>query len=107
MVPYSSNLGNKLQMMVGIGKGYGFTLNLTCRGRLPTANRSYRAKWCTANQIAEWSDVSQSRGRLEQRTHSGDEIAIFPKKASFWRFRGRVFAQDPFRLRFYIEQDQQ
>ena len=36
---------------------------LTCRGRLPRANRSYGPKWRTANQIAERPLVSQSRGR--------------------------------------------
>ena len=36
---------------------------LTCRGRLPSAKRSYGAKWQTANQIAEMPLVFQSRGR--------------------------------------------
>ena len=40
-----------------------FSWILTCRGRLPSANRSYGPKWRTANQIAERPLVSQSRGR--------------------------------------------
>ena len=63
MACYSSNFGNKLQMMVGIGKEYHFTLNFTCRSRLPREKQSYGAKWRTANQIAEQPLVSQSRRR--------------------------------------------
>ena len=51
---------------------------LTCRGRLPRANRSYSSKWRTANQIAERPLVSQSRGRatnsLWGRDWPGPEI---------------------------------
>ena len=52
---------------------------LTCRGRVPLAKQSYCAKWRTANQIAQRPLVSQSR--VEQRTHSGDEIETDGEKA--------------------------
>ena len=63
MACYSSNFGNKLQMMVGIGKEYHFTLNFDMPRPFAREKRSYGAKWRTANQIAEQPLVSQSRGR--------------------------------------------
>ena len=44
MACYSLNFGKGLQMMVGIGKEYGFTLNFDMLQLFPCAKRSIGAK---------------------------------------------------------------
>ena len=68
MARYSSNFGNKLQMMVVKVNNMVLRRILTCRGRLPRAKRSYHAKWQTANQIAE--RPLNPRVEVEQRSNS-------------------------------------
>ena len=64
MARYSSNFRNKLQKIVELGKEYGFTSNFDMPRPFTSSKLSYRAKWRTANQIAERSLVSRSRGRV-------------------------------------------
>ena len=70
---YSSNFGNKLQLMVGKGKEYRFTSNFDILWLFISRKTELRCKMAKSPQIAERPLVSQSRGR-EQQTHSGDEI---------------------------------
>ena len=44
MACYSSNFGNKLQMKVGIGKEYGFTLNFHMPRLFTVPKTEYRRK---------------------------------------------------------------
>ena len=44
MACYSSNFGNQLQMMVGIGKEYGFTLNFHMSRLFNLPKTEYRRK---------------------------------------------------------------
>ena len=81
MARYSSNFGNKLQMMVETGKECGFTSNFD----LP---RSF-----TPRKLDLWpkmansqSDYRTARVEVEQRTHSGDEIGYFIQNFLFFGF---------------------
>ena len=65
MARYSSNVRNKLQMRIKIGKICGFTSNLTSRSHL------LRAKPCGVDSARNFR--VQPRVEAEQRTHSGDE----------------------------------
>ena len=72
MARYSSTFGNKLQIMVGISKEYGFTLNFDmprpfnpCKTELPRK---------MANRIRLPNGLLDPRVEVEQRTHSGDDI---------------------------------
>ena len=63
MAHYSSNVGNKLQMMIKIGKVLYVVLHriLTSRSHLPCGLDS------------AWNFRAHPRLEAEQRTHSGDE----------------------------------
>ena len=65
MARYSSNVGNKLQMMIKIGKVCGLHRILTPRSHL------LRAKPCGADSARNFR--AHPRVGAEQRTHSGDE----------------------------------
>ena len=69
---YSSNFGNKLQMVVGIGKEYGLCRIFTCRDLLSreigvTAQNSEQP-------IRLPNGLLYPRVEVEPRTHFGDEI---------------------------------
>ena len=66
MACYSSNFGNKLQMMVGMGKEYNFTLNFDMPR--PFATRETKLRCRLSNSLL------YPRVEVEQRSHSGDEI---------------------------------
>ena len=60
MACYPSNFGNRFQMMVGIGKEYGFTLNFDLPRLFTLRKTEYRRKmvniqsdWRTASCIPE------------------------------------------------------
>ena len=69
----SSNFGNRLQMMVGIGKEYGFTLNFDIPRLFTLRKTEYRRKMANIQSDCR-ADLLYPRVEVEQQTHSGDEI---------------------------------
>ena len=69
MARYSSNFGNKLQMMAKISTEYGFTSNTAV---FPTQNGVTAQNG--EQQIRLQKGLLYPRVEVEQRTHSGDEI---------------------------------
>ena len=70
---YSSNLGNMLQMMVGIGKECGFTSNFEVV--YPTQIGVTAQNGEQTNRLL--NGLLYPRVEVEQRTHSGDSIVSF------------------------------
>ena len=73
MARYSSTIGKKLPMMVGIGKEFDFTSNFDMPWLFTPGKTELRRKMAAANQIAERPLVYQSRGRTTNSL-SEDEI---------------------------------
>ena len=73
MARYSSNFGNKLQIMVGIGKEYGFKLNFDMPRSFTQRKSELRPKMANS-PIRLPNGLLYPRVEVEQRTHSGDEI---------------------------------
>ena len=74
MACYSLNFGNKLQMMVGIGKEYGFTLNFDMPRLFTQRKTKYRCKMANSQSDCRTASCIPEYIEVEQRTHSGDEI---------------------------------
>ena len=72
MARYSSNFGNKLQLMVGIGKEYGFMSNF--KMPWPFAPRKTELPRNGEHPIRLPNGLLYPRVEEEQRLHSGDDI---------------------------------
>ena len=84
MVRYSPKFGNKLQIMVEIGKEYGFTSNFEMP--LPFTARETELPATTQNgeqPIRLQNGLLYPRVEVEQRTHSGDDINRLMRKVLF------------------------
>ena len=66
MARYSSNVGNKLQMMIKIGKVCGFTSNFD-------TPKPFTTRKTVRTVDSAWNFHADPRVEAEQRTHSGDE----------------------------------
>ena len=73
MACYASNLTNKLQMMVDMGKEYRFTLNFNML-RSFTPRKSELQPKNGEQPIRLPNGLLYPRVEVEQRTHSGEEI---------------------------------
>ena len=77
MARYSSNFGNKLQMMVGIGKECGFTSNFNMPRSFTLRKSELRPEMANSQSDCRTASCIPPRVEVEQRTHSGDEIDHF------------------------------
>ena len=78
MARYSSNFGNKLQMMVGIGKEYGFTSNFDMPRPFTLPKMELPRKMANSQSDCR----TASRVEVKQLTHSGDKIEEWGKSTT-------------------------